>query len=805
MLLVVCVLQARAQDCPNVPWPNPHPDVCSGTYGDASGSTVWNWEVTPDDPSYCNMWYARLGSNLIVAMKSPFMNPSTSAMEAIATSKDYTKEKGWFLLKRDFGCGGGINYPYFLLYNKWSGLVRLYAYLPSTTTMHNGLMVVVTPTKTLYPAVTALADPLAGSTDKFKNSNNGAYGKSIIAVGEPAGPTSWTVLEFYAGFDPNTGILDYAGCGLEFAIHNVLNFGMEATINGKSVSGGSPALYNYSYVPAVGKTNENGFDKFIADGRKFYKAFKTVEDGAKDIYKSANDLFTKLSNAPTTAEKKIAEGAAGIAKATGDSKQWVKEIGKIASAISIVGTVFNTIGDLMGLFSDSRPSITYSSINMELKGSITANTVGQTFTMRIPGVQDVLPPSNNGTQRPYYDCPLGTFALKTTPTADLITYKRDMALAHYVDMNSPYPYIKFRSEAKNFKSFRLRDNLAVAVNEKAGLELVSAKVAFVGEVLPYASAPAEPAYDALSPHSSNGLNYLLYEFQNNRLEILNYRDDKFYTFRSPFEDIGCAKGMTFNVVAATKVYLRLIAILKRKDDPASTPIFFSKDYALETIDQSLTEAEKYKYTVMGGDADHLPPYTNLTQPPLWTADEDKSLKNAYLTNGDYFACDNDIYTEGWLISPSNAQNVMLNAGGEITLNPGFEASWGTTFTAQINRYGYQLNCTTPLVEHYNPTGNCYSTTAVAQAATFEPENEAKVKATGVSVYPVPSTGTVNIEMKGLPASVITVTDLSGKIVHQQAISNSINKLNLYHLPNGVYFLRIVYPDKTVVKKIQLNK
>src|SRR5258707_1095633 len=79
--------------------------VC-GSYGDANGNSNWNWEITDkQNPAYCSMWYARTdASNNLTPMASPFVDASITALDIISQEQDFTRAKGWELLRRDFGC-----------------------------------------------------------------------------------------------------------------------------------------------------------------------------------------------------------------------------------------------------------------------------------------------------------------------------------------------------------------------------------------------------------------------------------------------------------------------------------------------------------------------------------------------------------------------------------------------------------------------------------------------------------------------------------------------------------------------------
>src|ERR1700751_4987475 len=62
-------------------------------YGDASGNSNWDWELTDkNNPVYCNMWYARTdNSGTMTPMKSPFVDASLTVLDVISQQQDFTK------------------------------------------------------------------------------------------------------------------------------------------------------------------------------------------------------------------------------------------------------------------------------------------------------------------------------------------------------------------------------------------------------------------------------------------------------------------------------------------------------------------------------------------------------------------------------------------------------------------------------------------------------------------------------------------------------------------------------------------
>src|SRR4051794_39828443 len=107
LLCVSCLFQKGFGQCADVFTDiNANSAVC-GIYGDGNGNSNWNWEITDKtNSSYCNMWYSRTSSisTKLTAMGSPFVDASTSALDLISQAQDFTRAKGWELVRRDFGC-----------------------------------------------------------------------------------------------------------------------------------------------------------------------------------------------------------------------------------------------------------------------------------------------------------------------------------------------------------------------------------------------------------------------------------------------------------------------------------------------------------------------------------------------------------------------------------------------------------------------------------------------------------------------------------------------------------------------------
>jgi hypothetical protein len=811
---------------------NDNINIC-GFYGDANGNSNWDWELTDNtNPNYCKMWYARTSPNVQTFMKSPFVNPSFGALDAISQNRDFTRDKGWELLRRDFGCSGERAYPYFVLYNKYTGLTRVYIYQPGTSPEYSGFLLQVrttaSPSYGRYPATISGGDSVITAPDKYLNpEQNSNLANTMFVVGETGGRTNWSVAEFNAGFDPNIEHSYYTGSGLEITIYGVTNSALTANITGTSTTSGTP-VSNISYMPrnTTGQATPDNGKKFTATGEKFVKFSKTVVEVRDGIHKSADNIYNSLANISSTTSvkgriKSTAKAVSDITSSTGDLG---KLLGQLSSALGAAGQVLNFVGGVIGLFGgggDGKPvaAPTYTSYNLELRGDITTKVISGSFLLRVPGTIQ-----NNADNPTYYRCPLGIFNIKNTPEADSVGYIRPTVFQTEVFASPDGLPIKHES----FASYRLRNNLVVSFNSGAGLELVSAKAAIVGEVLPNGNQTAA-AYDLLEDYSretvfvhigtgpaqvryNNTYNYMLPDLQAGILEVTNYDPQKnLHTFQTPYYDIGCLNGLAFNARAETKIYLRVKAILKKKNDPSNTPIYYIQDYKIKVVEGQMDGNLRDNLKNVNS-RQYLPPYSNATDVPSYTV-VDKVISNRIYNSFWDETADNSITTQSSVVVTSG-QSVGFKAGSEINLEDGFETEDNVEFEAMLRNSQLNISCSAPSIEAFIATlngGNCYNTGIRGMRQATNPDNAESVNASEeVKVYPTPTNG--NLVISGINNSnnaVITILDQSGRTIREirsasYEASGRID-LDVSALTNGVYFVKIQTLTQTITKKIVVSK
>ena len=138
-----------------------------------------------------------------------------------------------------------------------------------------------------------------------------------------------------------------------------------------------------------------------------------------------------------------------------------------------------------------------------------------------------------------------------------------------------------------------------------------------------------------------------------------------------------------------------------------------------------------------------------------------------------------------------------------------ESTWvDGTFNShnEITSFSFTKGTTTV---HLTPTGDTYVNTVVLDwiPAALSVE-DVKLKEPAVSIYPIPSSGIFNIDLKN-QVNEIKVFNLLGKIIYSEKVENNTpeitKKLDLSNFSNGSYIISLTNDFGTSNYEIILNK
>lgn len=320
-----------------------------------------------------------------------FGQGSLSSSYGLEIINDNKKSDGWVLLYNTFtSTGSQLINPYFILYNKYRGIMRIYLYLTtsfvaSSSYLQDGLSVTsTTPTCLLN----YLGDDLV---DVAKKPNNYMQMQAAPSDGSlPLASNKWYMLQYELAYDSSLANTSYKDIQLSWIMnyYNVTKVDLGGDIVGKLTGtiGSASSSNIFSSLLSLGKTVGTG--AVAAVGSKVLLDNK-IDDTGKNklglpniVFKEATSGISKaINNAASSAPKDIVNLLSAI-------------VGGSSSGITPISLDLNATISLTGTASDGG-SFPSSPTSMWVPGTL--------FTSSTQGYI------------PYYNKPLGVMYLSSKP------------------------------------------------------------------------------------------------------------------------------------------------------------------------------------------------------------------------------------------------------------------------------------------------------------------------------------------------------------------------------------------------------
>jgi len=253
---------------------------------------TWDWTISSSDPNYCQTWVARTTNNGVQNMGAPWYQPGNSILTEIGSQEDYQPNDGWVVIKRDFGLlSAQVNNPYFILYNKFRGVMRVFVYVMDTNSYDGAIMTleVQNVSGTYRPGLASLASPKLMAADKFLSSNqndlNNVDQLILTSVTEYGGGNKWVMGEFNPQFDPNFSSSSFTNSTFEIVVTGI----QSNTIFQEGTTTNLEKGYSFT-LQKKNTTSQNQLQKFFAKSSKFTKGLKGQQKVFQDIAKNAKNV-----------------------------------------------------------------------------------------------------------------------------------------------------------------------------------------------------------------------------------------------------------------------------------------------------------------------------------------------------------------------------------------------------------------------------------------------------------------------------------------------------------------------------------
>ena len=748
----------------------------------------WNWELDKDDPNYCKTWtaYFKDSENFRV-IGAPWEEVYS---DGTFLANDIKKIDGWVLLARDFGLEiPSHNFPWFILYNKHQGIMRLFVFLGRSEGWTHVIAELTHPDSNpgANTSILSHAQELMLSPEEYLKSNIEGEGENIIYNSLNTAPDQWARFDFTPTFEPFINSEHYMGSNIDINIFGLVESSL--IIEGSTLT--KDASFS-SKSKSIAKLEK--LEKVEGILKKIGKADNAIKD--------ANKWADSLVVSPIANKRPfIKDFAIAISELTSSEGNFSKIIGAAAGLAQASGGIAGFIGSTIKFFSPKRAVFSPPKLSThQLSGEIKRKIPLRNISINVPGTQKAI---NSEVNNPNYDCPLGVFNLKSTPVVNKFDYTFDR--------------IRGRNNLRlKFKALKVRDNLNLAINPSSELDLIKAEAAIVGRV--ELNEDSKPSYDLLAPHEilpypfSNIeiFNPMLADIEAGRM-IISYVDSETeqIEFQTPFVDINCFKDLAINVHEKTEVFIRVRTLFKRESIMGTFENYqFVHDYRVRINDMDIFPDNPIMGRVV--DRGELPPFSNYTIPYNGIPISNHIINS--IGDDRIIEATHSLSTEGNLIITRNYENAPLTfrAGNSVTLLPGFEVKNGSNFLATTD-YGYFLKCTETDLISIN--------SQICSQQNYPFCNHLPISASRpispiISVYPNPTIYGEGIMRLNLPHQSeikFWIKNLNGVVVMQSSFKGKfqegINDIPFRidrQLPSGIYVCNVelngrVYTYKVVVK------
>ena len=749
----------------------------------------WDWE----DPSIDN--WKRVIDGVWVPITPPFASYAQKRfeMDKVYSSGDYTKSKGWQLVYARFES----KYPYFILYNPHTSIVRAFFSLEDIPYTHVlATLCFNIPNQINFPGILTYGNGYQNmAADKYWTAgtfNNNEGDNDMISVIIPnITPNGWGCANFPITFDPNIKKIDpntftngrYDDKRWAFDFYGCNTFSLE--VDATSATGESllQAQLNLTSQKSANNGSTLNATNNLVNLNKKVDSFGTLIGQIRNT--------TSFYSIPET--EKVTQNGEQVKNVLLDYKKGIENITTISTyAKALLGFV----NLFTGIFDDTKASSTASYQAIKLKGKLSIQQTLGGQTLKIPGV--------NGDPYPApfpYDCVMGIMNLETTPTIHITTpyekYEFKNKPMYYAEENEKPKYFTTPTSSipdfyagygqlhpvqsgylGKYRQCKFDDNLTIAVQDIDGLELLDIKVALMFKTTGTGLEKidiTQKYYKCKFYNMSNQevykevVNPIFKQLEQNTLQVYRYekdtitRPDNIY-IGTPMLNVNQLKGIVIEIPEKADVFLRVQG--KYNSDRYSEDLYFQRDYKMDIQTHTATWPQYF----------------------------------APFYNQNFTAAENNYYLAKPYIELNSTSNLQYTAA-QIVLKPGFKGQSGFKATAVDI---YPNNGSTTINPYYF---NCdIPQNSPPRRIDILEEEQADIE--NFSVYPNPNKGQFYLSYNGEEKiDRVVIFDVLGRIVYQNnSFENNFAELEINsNFAAGIYTVQmIVESGKIYSQKIIIN-
>jgi hypothetical protein len=776
-------------------------------------NTINTWDWTQE---FYNDAYIK-NRNLPSVIKSPFypaitgQNLNLEPFYSAYSNKgynglDFHPEDGWELLIKDFGycntspCNNAtaVNNPFFVLYNRYLGLMRAFFMVSQSPGTANGARVLLSfkgadrenaLLSHAYPTINALEDFTKGIV--FQNANRYSNEDDY-----------WLYADFPMAYDPC--ICNYPS-KITFEFDLITNW--DVSLQGNMWG---------TFKQIIGPNNNNVNTS---------SPYKSLLDFSNNIINAGTKSYKEWETYKIETEKFIDNIDPSISSLMTDELGLIKEL---ASPLPYVGTFlglydyFASGGKQTIETKKPEPLAFEVDLNFSASGLITSNNPYGTRTFWVPGSN-----INATGQQPKYNNLVGIFNIPKTPILEYVDYEPN-SYATTIDpitgntVTKALPYIR---------KYKLKDEIKYVFNRASNLTIDSINACYV---LKYGNAfndysflnirgilnYPKPVAFGTPPHTISG-----YDDEIRRAgfeyELLPKNNQSFVkaTLRTPYTPITCFKlrefylfsgetsGGSYSSYSMPTILLKVVVKLHRNDNQGQS-VLLTFTYPVNLVQGTTTNGTSYDVK-QASNIDYItgtcyyPDKILYTNPP---SANPYSTVNLTFTNQiisqNQYASNNINLNNGTIIN----NNVVIRAGSNINvsdinnINPNAILEIGLPFECDksLNELEYSDAELNSLCSVNSP----YEVRSRLTKTNLANIKQNKIIENAVNLYPNPSNDFTQLyySLEKNSSVTISVFDLSGNQILNvidnkvQEVGEHIEYINTQSLSAGIYFIRLNTAD-----------
>jgi len=560
----------------------------------STSEKTWDWTK----PESYDFAYSMIGGKK--NLSSPFHTTASidSRLTDIIMARDYLPEQGWVLLAKVFGTPDShiqSKYPYFMLYNKYLGIIRLYVFNGEQATFQRAAL-------SLSWLYGTNKNALFSPSQVYRYSNEEYYSGSktsgsIVNYIEDYHSGAWFVTDIPVNYDPHINYNENLMLRFRIANETASKVSLDSEFEFETKTKTRPITTN-----SEENDPESKVYKFLDKGHKVLSA--TSSEKIEGYYDKVN---TALDPEKFKGHERLQKAAESVKKALNgkDLKNPLRAIGAISTVLGgPIGAGLGILSSFLGKPNsmatgpvELMPMVSVGRGNGlgTIKGNILFDTNATAFPLQLPGANHTYKKDSaiNIDGLPIYDKPLGVISLDNTPylkSAEIKnTYRYSSTPCFNLIGNRCYKQ-SYTYYIAVYRRYSIDGDLNLLLNQDSDTEIVTVKARLLSKQ-PYA-------------YSKEG--FIGEKIEQGEYDLIE-NDKEWFVYGSPFTDLSDIKNQGILVqyydyeetvtvgpsgswenISPSKakyddpIYIQFLIALKPKDPKADqTPIIHNITYHLD--------------------------------------------------------------------------------------------------------------------------------------------------------------------------------------------------------------------------------